>query len=168
MAMTGGPMRRGPGESRATNEGNCRATAERKASRGRVRIQVSWVLPGTLRRGNQEEGLGNSFGHTDTRTEREETITNITPTKCAAHQCRVLPLLQTGLSLASLALILKINYQSPARLYSFTFVFLCTMESPFTITSFKVWIWKQVFLVCLTPCKYLFSVQKYQHSLSFK
>ena len=114
MAMTGGPMRRGPGESRATNEGNCRATAKRKASRGRVRIQVSWVLPGTLRRGNQEEGLGNSFGHTDPRTEREETITNITPTKLAAHQCRVLPLLQTGLSLASLALILKINYQSPA------------------------------------------------------
>ena len=58
--------------------------------------------------------MGNSFGHTDPRTEREETITNITPTRHAAHQCRVLPLLQTGLSLASLALILKINYQSPA------------------------------------------------------
>ena len=56
--------------------------------------------------------MGNSFGHTDPRTEREETITNITPTRHAAHQCRMLPLLQTSHSLASLALVLKINYQS--------------------------------------------------------
>lgn len=74
--------------------GNC--IARRIAFRGRTRIQVSWVLPGPPRRGNQEAGWGNSFEHIDPRAEKEETITNITPTRHAAHLCQVLPPLQTS------------------------------------------------------------------------